>query len=236
MKKREYFAVRLILFILGIVVLTFVFLMLGPLFVYNRAQYVFSYVSVSLLYLAAFLPIIFGSLKEGVAAAVASGAVYFKGLITYGVISIANIVLAFTLLPLSVVIVIQIVALFVFIVWLFLAIVTKDHIESSLREEEIKKLPVMELRSRSRKLSALAAGLDKGDSIRIHAEKIADNMQYLSPGNTDNEHDIERRMLAVLDSIIMDSYFVSEGGQPTALLESKFRNFDALYRERKNMR
>ena len=94
----------------------------------------------------------------------------------------------------------------------------------------------MELRSRSQKLSALAAGLDKGDSIRVSAEKIADNMRYLSPGNTKDEHDLENRMLAVLDSIINDSYFASEGAQPAASLESKLKNFDALYRERKNMR
>lgn len=236
MKKREYSAVRLILFILGIVVLAFAFLMLGPLFEDNRAQYVFSCVSVSLLYLAASIPIVLGSLRGGVAAAAASGAVYFKGLITYGVITIADIALAFTVLPISVAIVIQAVAFFIFIVWLLMAFVTKNHIESSLRDEEAKKLPVMELRSKSQKLSALAAGLDKGNSIRVSAEKIADNMRYLSPGNTKNEHDLENRMLVLLDSIIMDSYFVSEGGLPTASLESKFKNFDALYRERKNMR
>lgn len=236
MKKSEYSALRLILFILGIVVLAFAFPLLGSLFEYNRAQYVFSCVCVSLLYLAAFLPITLGSLNGGVAAAAASGAVYFKGLIIYGVISVADIALAFTVLPLSAAIVIQCVALFIFIAWLFMAIVAKNHIESSLHDEEIKKSPVMELRSKSRKLSALAAGLDKNDSIRVCAEKIADNMQYLSPGNTEGEHDIERRMLAVLDSIIMDSYFVSEGGLPAASLESKFKNFDALYRERKNMR
>lgn len=235
MKKRKYSAVRLLLFILGSIVLVFAFLMLAPLFEYKCAQYVFSCVSISLLYLVAFLPALLVSLNEKVAVLAASGAVYFKGMVTYGVISIADIVLAFTVLPLSVAIVIQSIALFIFIVWLFMAIVTKDYIESSLHDEEIKKSLVMELRSRAGKLSALAAGLDKGNSIRVCAEKIADNMRYLSPGNTDNEHDIERRMLAVLDSIIMDDYFVSEGRMPTELLESKFRNFDALYRERKNM-
>lgn len=236
MKKRECYAVSLILFILGIVVLAFAFLMLSPLFENNRAKYIFACVSVFLLYLAVFLPIILGLFKDGISAVAASGAVYYKGLTIYGVISIAGILLAFTIIPLSIAIVIQSVALFIFIAWILAAIVTKNHIESTIHDEEIKKSPVMELRSRSRKLSALASGLDKGNSLRVCAEKIADNMQYLSPGNTADEHDIERRMLAVLDSIIMDSYFVSEGNLFTDSLESKFRNFDALYRERKNMR
>ncbi len=236
MKKNEYSAVRLILFIAGIIVLAFAFVMLGPLFEHSRAQYVFACVSVSLLYLAVFLPIVLGSLEGGIAAASASGAVYYKGLMTYGFISVVDIALAFTILPLSIAIVIQAVALFVFIIWLLMAVVTKNHIESSLRDEEIKKSLVMELRSKSNKLSALTAGLDKGSSIRAGAEKIADNMRYLSPGNTDDQHEIERKMLVVLDSIIMDSYFASGGGLPTASLESKFSNFEALYRERKNMR
>lgn len=236
MKKREYHAVSLILFILGIVVLAFAFLLLSPLFENNRAEYTFACVSVSLLYLAFFLPIILYSFKGGVSAAAASGAVYYKGLTLYGVISIADIILEFTVIPLSIAIVIQIIALFVFVVWIAMAVITKSHIESTLQDEEQKKSTIMELRSRSRKLSALAAGLDKGNIIRESAEKIADNMQYLSPGNTADSHDIERRMLAVLDSIIMDSYFVSDGNLPTDSLESKFRNFNVLYRERKNMR
>ncbi len=234
--KKSYSALRLILFILGIIVLAFAFLMLGPLFENNRAQYVFACVSVSLMYLTFFLPVLLGSFKGGVAAIAASAAVYFKGLIIYSVISIADIALTFTVLPLGAAIAIQAVALFVLIIWLFMAFVSKDQIESSLHDEEIKKAPVMELRNKARRLSALAAGLDKGDSVRARAEKIADNMQYLSPGNTKNEHDIEYRMLAVLDSIITDSYFVSEGGRSAASLESKFKDFDALYRERKNMR
>lgn len=236
MRKSNFSVGRLILFIAGIVILAFAFVMLAPLFEYTRAQYAFSCVSVSLLYLASFMPVLLGSLNGRFAAAAASAAVYFKGLIIYGVITIADIVLAFTVLPLSAAIVIQAVALFVFFVWLFMALATKSHIESTRRDEEIKKSPVMELRSKAQKLSALAAGLDKGNSVRVSSEKIADNMRYLSPGNTKNEHELEHKMLAVLDSIIADSYFFSEGGLPSASLESKFKDFDALYRERKNMR
>lgn len=236
MKRSSYSAAKLILFIVGVVVLAFAFVILSPLFEDYRAQYVFSCVNVSLMYLAFFMPVLLGSLNGGVAAAAASASVYFKGLIMYCFISIANIALAFTVLPLSVAMVIQGVAVFIFVAWLLMSVVTKEHIESSIKDEEAKKSPVMELRSRSHKLAALAAGLDKGNSIRVSAEKIADNMQYLSPGNTKNEHDLEHRMLAVLDSIIMDSYFVSAEGYPTDSLEGKFRNFDALYRERKNMR
>ncbi|MGN1340912.1 MAG: hypothetical protein ACI4WS_11515 [Oscillospiraceae bacterium] len=235
MKKREISVLGLILFILGIAVLAVVFFMLGPLFEDNSSGYIFSCISVLVLYLAVFLPIMLGLFRGGVATAAASGSVYYKGLATYGVISLANIVLALTIFPLGISIAIQCVALFVFVIWIFMAVATKSHIESTLQDEEQKKSLVMELRSKSGRLSALAAGLDKGSSIRVSAEKLAENMRYLSPGNTKEEHDLERRMLAVLDSILIDGYFVSGGYQSPETLEGKFRDFDILYRQRKNM-
>ena len=235
MKKSEFSPVRLILFILGIIVLAFAFTMLAPLFEYKQKQYIFACVCVSLLYLAISIPILLISFKGGIAGTAVSGAVYYKGLSIYSVVTVADIALAFTVFPLVIAIVIQAIALFVLIIWLFMAIVSKNHIESSARTEEIKKAPVMELRSKAQRLSALAAGLEKGSSIRTASEKIADNMRYLSPGNTRAEHDLEYKMIATLDSIIADSYFVAGGGTPSASLESKFTDFEALYRERKNM-
>lgn len=235
MKDHKNSVVGLILFVIGIVILALAFVLLAPLFKYFRPQYIFACVSALLLYLAVFAPIAFGLPKGGAASIAASGAVYFKGLTIYGVVTVAAAVLAFKGIPLSIAVVIQAVALFVFTVWLFLAFITKNHIESTLRDEEIKKSPVMELRSKSRKLAALAAGLEKDSSIRVSAEKIAENMRYLSPGNTKAEHDLEYKMIALLDSIIADSYFASGGDMPSDTAESKLRDFDALYRERKNM-
>lgn len=234
--KKNSIAVHLIVFILGVAVLGVAFVLLSNLFMFNLFQYIFSCINVSLIYLAFFVPFISGALKGNIEASVIGGTIYYRGLMKYCTVSVANIVLGFVAIPLNIAIVIQGVALFVFVLWVIMANATKDHLESTYINEEIKKSPVMELRSYGTKLIALSAQLDKGNSIRIRSEKIAEDMRYLSPGNTVDEHDLEHKMLTVLDSIIEDSYFLSGGNGNTDSLEDKFRDFDVLYRERKNMR
>lgn len=236
MKKNEHLAVRVVIFVAGIVVLGLAFALLSPLFERMIPEYIFACVSVSLLYLAVFLPLLLGSARGGIASLAAAAAVYWKGLAAYFTASVVAIVLAFTFLPLVISIVIQLVALFVFVIWVCLALVAKGHIESTARDEDIKMSGVSALRSKASRLAALAAGLEKGDSMRATAEKIAEDMRYLSPGNTAEAQDMERSMLAALDTILTDSYFISGEKGPTAALESKLKNFDALYRVRKNMR
>lgn len=233
--KKNSIAVRLIVFIIGLVVLGIAFVLLSPLFISIPFRYIFVCINVSLMYLAFFVPFISDVIKGNVVTAVTSGIVYYRGFIKYCIVSAVNIVLVFTLIPLNAAIVIQSVALFVFILWIVMASITKDHLESVYRDEEIKKSHVIELRSRGTTLAALSSRLDKGNAIRIQSEKIAENMRYLSPGNTEAEHDIEYKMLNVLDSIVKDSYFLSGGSGNEDLLENKFKDFDVLYRERKNM-
>lgn len=234
--KKNSIAVHLIVFILGVAVLGVAFVLLSNLFMFNLFQYIFSCINVSLMYLAFFVPFISGALKGNVEASVIGGTIYYHGLMKYCTVSVAIIVLGFIAIPLNIAIVIQSVALFVFILWVIMATATKGHLESAHRTGEMKKSSVMELRSRGNKLVALSARLNQSNSIRIQSEKIAEDMRYLSPGNTVDEHDLERRMLTVLDSIIKDSYFLSEGSGNADSLEDKFRDFDVLYRERKNMR
>lgn len=233
MNKRNLSTAGLVIFVIGALILILAFLMLSPLFPDKQPQYVFSCISVSLIYLAFFLPTFFGPLRGSAASLAASGTVYYKGLTTYTVISVANIVLAFILFPLAVSVVIQCATLFVLLIWIFMAIVTKNHIDSTTQDEEIKKSVVMQLRSRAAKLTAITAGLDASNDVRVHAEKIAEDMRYLSPGNTAEARDLERRLLTMLDAILMDGNLAS--GYPAKPLSDKFNDFDAIYRERKNI-
>lgn len=232
--KKNSIAVCLIVFILGLVVLGIAFVLMSPLFIFTPFRYIFACINVVLMYIAFFVPFISGALKGSMEGAVIGGAVYYYGFAIYCIVSIVNIVRGFIVIPFNIVIVIQSVALFIFILWVVMATVTKGHLESVHKKEEIKKSPVMELRNCGTKLLALSSRLDKGNSIRIQSEKIAEDMRYLSPGNTADEHDLEYKMLTVLDSIIKDSYFFSGGNGNTDLLEDKFRQFDVLYKERKN--
>ncbi len=238
MKKNEHLILRFSLFTAGIAVLIAVFFLIGtvPIFKLLWERYIISCVIVMLLYFAAFLPTLLVSAKLSSSLMVAS-AVYYKGFSVLAAVSVINIVLMFcaAFIPIGINIAVQCAFLFAFVLWAFITASAKGSIDSLGQKENQKKAPVMELKNKARRLLSLAEGLEKDDSVRKRAEKIADDLQYLSPGNTEEEHDIERRMIGILDSIIMDGYFYSQGEPPSASLESKFSTFETVYRERKNM-
>lgn len=235
MNKRTFSLAGLIIFIIGVPVLASAFLLLSPFFLDKQAEYIFSCVCVSLIYLAFFLPVFIGSLRGNIAGVAVSGTVYYKGATIYSVITAADIVLVFTFLPIAVAIAAECVALFVLIIWIFMALLTKGHIDNSLRDEEIKKSLVMELRSKSDRLVSMTSVLDKSNTLRVRAEKIAENMRYLSPGNSTEARDLERRLMTILDTILMDGSLTSAEGVPSDPLLNKFNDFEVLYRERKSM-
>lgn len=239
MKKSQYYILKLALFIGGIAVLIIASFLVGsvPIFKLQPAKYILACVTVIMLYIAAFLPAFLASGNGGTAVNAITWAVYCKGFALLTTVSIANFIVMFKVLtlPVGVNIAVECIAFFVFILWAFMTASAKGVMVSAQRGEDMKKAPVAALKEKARKLASLAEGLDKDDSVRKRAEKIAEDLQYLSPGNTEEQHDLERRMIGVLEGIIMDSYFYSEGELPSPSLESKLKNFDALYRERKNM-
>lgn len=234
MKKNDLLVAKAVIFGFGVVVLAVAFVLLSPLFELRQSEYVFACISVSLVYLSIFAPILLGSVKGQVASVFVAGAVYYKGMTTFIVLSLAAAGLTLTVMPLVLGIVIQCVALFILLVCVFMSIFAKGHIESVQRDEDIKKSTVIELRNRAGRLQAKASVLDSRNSIRISAEKIAEEMRYLSPSDSKDAQELERRMLVALDTILMDSYFISGDGSAD-ILEDKIRNFDALYRERKTI-
>lgn len=239
MKKSQYYTLKLALFICGIAVLVVASFLVGsvPVFKLQPTKYILTCVTVIILYIAAFLPTFIMSGKGDTATNVVTWTVYYKGFAVLTVVSVANIIIGFNnlLLPAGVNIAVEAVAFFVFMLWAFITYSAKSVMTDAERGENMKKAPVDTLKKKAQKLAALAEGLDKNDEVRLKAEKIVEDLRYLSPGNTEEQHDLEHRMAGVLEGIVMDSYFYSEGEPPSPSLESKFKTFDALYRERKNM-
>lgn len=234
MRKNEYMTAKLVVFFLGLAVLAVIAVVLAPVFVLRIGAFIFSCISIVSVYIAGFLPVLI-SRFSGQVASVASGmAVYYKAMSTYAVITVINVVLLmFMILPIGMSIAIQCVAGFVFFIWALLALMSKEHIDAVQQEENEKKAPVIDLRSKAAKLAAMSSRIDNS-SIRTAVNNIAENMRYLSPGNSDEARDLERRMMVILDTILMDTYFSGDirslGG-----LEKKLDDFNALYLERKNM-
>ena len=235
MKNSRLSIAKVIIFVFGLGVLAVIFSLLAPIFDEKQEAYIFACACVSLVYLAIFLPLMLVSARGGIVSAFASGAVYYKGLAGFITVSLAAAVLALTILPLGIAIAAECIALFILLICVFASAFAKEHIENVQVNENIKKSVVEQLRSRAGRLKAKAAVLDPHSSVRIAAEKIAEDMRYLSPSDSPDAQDIERRMLAALDAILMDSFFVSGGSGSAEVIEGKLSLFDDLYRERKSI-
>ena len=97
----------------------------------------------------------------------------------YALLSAVNIALVFVFMPLAVSIIIQCIALFVLLLWAFLGQVTKEHIDGSLRNEEVKKSVVTELRNRAAKLTAMTSSLESEKQDPCKCKK--DRRKYALP-------------------------------------------------------
>lgn len=232
MKKQSYLAAKLAVFVAGLAMLVTAFVLLKPVFddMHLTEQYIFEGICVFSLYLAVFAPILLGGLNGMPAAVFASGAVYYKALTTYFAITAAAGVMAFLRLPLAISIMVQLVGVFVFLIWTLAAVFTKEHIETVQIQENIKKSMVIELRSKSASPNAMAQGIED-NAIRSAVKSIEENMRYLSPSDSEMAQDMERKMVALMDAIMSDGFFAGRGDKTA--LESKLRDFDALYRQRK---
>ncbi|MBQ8172102.1 MAG: hypothetical protein IJZ95_08955 [Oscillospiraceae bacterium] len=234
MRKNEYMIPRLVMFFLGLAVLGVIAMVTAPLFLDRIGVYIFTCISVVSVYVAGFLPVLVSRFRGQVASVASGMAVYYKAMSTYAFVTVINIVLLLVMiLPVGISIAIQCVAAFVFLIWVILALVSKDHIDAVQQEENEKKSFVVELRSKADRLVAMTARVDNS-GVRAAVNNIAENMRYLSPGSSAEARDLERRMLVILDTILMDSYFSGDAGSLGGL-ENKLGNFNALYLERKNM-
>lgn len=234
MKKRSYLPAKLIVFVCGIAALVVAFVLLNPIFenLKLKDQFIFSSVCVSTLYLVIFLPILVSAIDVMNVAVPVSGAVYFKAIATYSVVTVASIVIAFLRLPLAIAIVVQCVGFFVSLIWILAAVFTKDQIEAVQRNEDVKKSAIVDLRTKSASLFAMAQGVND-NALRNEIKKINENMEYLSPSDSVQAQELERGMVALMNAMLSDGFFMGTGDKNA--LETKLRDFDALYRQRKTI-
>lgn len=236
MKNNQNPVLKLIIFLFGIVIITVASALLKNLFPERTAEYIFACVSAALIYTAAFLPIALTDFSAKMAKLAASGVIYYKGMAAYAVISAADMVLALRFLPIGYAVLIQCIALFVFLIYIYLACFTAGHISNVETAEKAKLSAVTELRSKAQKLVTAASVLDeRNKDMKEAAAKIAENMRYLSPNSSQEACELEGRMSGLLDSMLMDKFFVSGGSYSRESFEAKLRDFDVLYRQRKNI-
>lgn len=137
-------------------------------------------------------------------------------------------------ITLTLAITIELAALFVFLVYIFLARVASDNIIDVEESEDVKKALISELRSKAQMLSSFDDNLGNMSSDMVKAiKKIDEDMRYLSPSSSSEAQELESQMLTVIDSILSSGCFRAGGNGAYELLEAKLKEFDLLYKQRK---
>lgn len=234
MKKNGHSSFLLVIFCFGLIIAGGALFLIKDLFEGRTGTYIFTCASVMLVYIAAFLPFISGLISGNTAQLVVSGAVYYKGMSAYAVVSAVAVYLAFSVIPLKFAVAIQLVALFIFLIYVFMSKVTSDTIGGVEEEEAAKKSMISEMRSKAYQLSLMTENQDS-KKVKDAVKRMNDDLRYLSPNGSQEAYDLECRMSAVIDSMISDAYFRSAGVMSSETLETKFEDFEFLYKQRKNI-
>lgn len=233
MKKNDYSAITLVIFLFGAIVVAAALFFIKDLFPDRTGTYIFVCISTVLIYAAAFLPIVM-NLSGKTAQIIASGAVYYKGMTVFGLISAADIFLAITMIPLKAAVVIQLAALFIFLIYVFMACVTSDTVNNVGKAEAENRSVISEMRSKAQRLSIMAEKSDN-KAIKSAVARMNDDLRYLSPSGSSEAYELECRMSVILDSMLSDTYFRSNGMQSSETIEAKLNDYELLYEQRKNI-
>lgn len=234
MKNNKYSSLLTVIFCFGLFVTVAALFLIEGLFDGRTGTYIFTCANVILIYIAAFFPFLTSFVSGDTAKVVISGTVYYKGMWLYGVISAANIYLAIKVLPLAVSVAIQLVVLFIFAIYIFMAKATSDTISSVEENENIQKSLITEMRNKAYQLLLMTDSSDD-PKVRDAVKKINDDLRYLSPSSSPEAYDLECRMSTLIDSMASDVYFKFDGAKSTETLEMKFGDYDFYYNQRKNI-
>lgn len=236
--KKNYSPIKIILFIAGFIIILAAAYLTYPIFTIRLWKHILIWFDVAFVYCAVFLPMVIGKRGSRDAARVfVGGAVYYRGVIIYAIISIVLIVIALQLIVSPVIIILaQCVVVLIFLVYFFLACFTTGHISEVERAENSKTAMVKTLKMQASSLQVKANGLgDEHKNVKDAAGRLADNMRYLSPTDDPEAVRLEQRMYVMIDSISTDPLFSFGMNTSSEQVMRKFSELNMLYEQRKNI-
>ena len=130
-----------------------------------------------------------------------AGGIYYKGVYVYMLISALILFAVFGAnLKRSIAILLQLIAIFVFLIYIYLANASLDHIESVKKHEENKTVVKQQLKS---KIQSLKIDIEDIESAEAKAliEEINEDLRYLSPTNNIDGQRLEETILGLVEDI-----------------------------------
>jgi hypothetical protein len=237
MTKNQSSLFRGALFFLGLGVVALAFFLTRQGRELTRVD-AFTWVSITLMYLAFFIPFFFSSIRlSSFSGKIPSLVMVWTGVVFYIIASIVVIILlSLYIASVNTAIIAQAILLFLFAVDGYLALFASSHARRVSVEEDTKQQFIGEIKSKSQVLSLSAERLPaEFESARTVIKRASEDIKYISPLNDGAGEELELKIIISLNTLMELCDGVSGGGHPVALA-AEANKLQALVRERKLLR
>jgi len=236
MTKSQSLFIRVLLFLAGggIIVLAF-FLKTGDRELTRTDA--FFWISISLMYLAFFLPFFFSVINIGnFSGKIPALALIWLGIFLYIAASITVIILLLTasVISLTTAVIIQVILLSLFLINIYFAYIAVDHVRAVAAEEADKQQYLTRIKSQAQIL-LLSIEKFQPESVQNVLKQALDDIKYIYPVNGGAGSDLEVKILSLLETLSGLADNVGFGAN-RAVPEPEVVNLQALVNKRKLLR
>lgn len=201
MNHDKSYAFRLFLYLFGlvIIVLAAIFWTIPFLMIW---QSVYFWLLVLSVYLIMFLPFVIDILSETSRNFVFTGGiVYYRGAIIYTVIALILMWLDLSgLAGMRFLYIGFLTALFVYLVYVYLACIAGSHTENVIQHNQEKKAVLDEVKFRTNSLVNIVEN-NQDDHLQSELQKIQEDIRYISPSDDPRAADLEYQILDLIDDL-----------------------------------
>jgi hypothetical protein len=234
MTKNQSALFRRVLFLMGLGVVALAF------FLNTRGRELtrvdaFTWVSITLMYLAFFVPFFFSSIRSSsFSNRIPALVVLWIGVVFYIVGSIGVIILLFLYITsVNTAIIAQAALLFLFAVNGYLALFASSYARRVSVEEDTKQQLLREIKSKARFLLLSADDLPaESGSVREIIKRAVEDIKYISPLNDGAGNELELKIIISLNTLAGLCDSAAGGGHPVAL-PAEAKKLQSLVMERK---
>ncbi len=232
--KKDFTLFKAILFILGLIVIGTAAILLRGFMAFGTERYFYIFACVVVVYVAFFFPLLMNSFpRENAAKVFVGGAVYYRGFITYVVLT-AGLIAASFYIPVLFAILAQSCLTIILLIYILLACFTANFIEAVGKEEQEKVANVLEIRKKMKNLSVLADGLgDENKAVKDAIKKLANRAENLSPSNAPEAKDMELKILMLVEGLLADNFFTNSQNYSSEFVLGKIHELELCMNQRK---
>ncbi|MDR2417600.1 MAG: hypothetical protein LBD79_00925 [Treponema sp.] len=234
MTKNQSSLFRRALFLLGLGVVALAFFLNTRSRELTRVD-VFTWVSITLMYLVFFIPFFFSSIRlSSFSSRIPSLVVFWTGVVFYIIASIVVIILlSLYIVSVNTAIIAQAALLFLFAVNGYLALFASSHAHRVSVEEDTKQRFIDEIKSKAQFLLLSAGGLPaESENAREIIKRVVEDIKYISPLNDGAGDELELKIIISLNTLAELCNSAARSGHPVAL-PAEARKLQSLVRERK---